>query len=129
MLLAVDRSRRRETLVVRCLRRIYEPALEFALANRIVTLAALALLVLAGGRLRCARSGSSSCRSSRKATSGSARPCRTSISLEEGNTYVNRMRKLIDELSRRSRPSSRSTAGPTTAPTPPASSTPSSSCR
>ena len=50
------------------------------------------------------------------------------ISLQEGNAYVNEMRKLI-----RSRPRwnrwCRSMAVPTTAPTPPACSTPSSSRR
>ena len=52
----------------------------------------------------------------------------TSISLEESNAYVNRMRNIMQCYPRWS-PSSRSTAGRTTAPTPPASSTPNSSCR
>ena len=53
----------------------------------------------------------------------------STISLEEGNAYVNRMRDADPQASPRSKPSCRSTAGPTTAPTRPASSTPNSSRR
>ena len=45
---------------------------------------------------RCARWAWNSCRSWKKAICGSARRCRTSISLEDGNGYVNRMRKIIE---------------------------------
>src|SRR5471030_3289949 len=46
LLLFDVKAQERETPVVRWLRRAYEPALEFALANRIVTFAGLAVLTL-----------------------------------------------------------------------------------
>ena len=52
-----------------------------------------------------------------------------SISLEEGNGYVNRMRKVIRQFPGGGDRRSPSTAGPMTAPMPPGFSTPSSSCR
>ena len=52
----------------------------------------------------------------------------TSISLEAGNDYVNRIRAVIGVIPR-CRPSSPSTAVPTTAPTRPAFSTRNFSCR
>jgi heavy metal efflux system protein len=55
-----------ETIIVRGLRRIYKPVLEFAVANRILTLGGAGLL---------ARSASNSCLISRKAICGSAPLC------------------------------------------------------
>ena len=55
---------------------VYEPALEFVLANRIVALTGIALHRARGRSSRCAPWDSSSCRSSRRATCGSARPFR-----------------------------------------------------
>src|SRR5580704_7200657 len=46
LLLIPDKVEEQETLIVRQIRRVYEPALEFALANRIITFAGLALLAL-----------------------------------------------------------------------------------
>ncbi|MBO0737448.1 MAG: efflux RND transporter permease subunit [Alphaproteobacteria bacterium] len=93
-LLLPDRVRETETLIVRGLRRIYEPLLNFALANRIVTLsgaAVLAILALLGVRalglefLPHLEEGNLWIRATLPPT----------ISLEEAAPYVNHMRRII----------------------------------
>lgn len=83
-----------ETFVVRGMRRVYQPILEFALANRILTLGSAAIvfgLALAAVRglglefLPHLEEGNLWVRATMP----------PSISLEEGNGYVNRMRRLI----------------------------------
>ena len=83
-----------ETFVVRGMRRIYQPILEFALANRILTLGSAAIvfgLALAAVHglglefLPHLEEGNLWVRATMP----------PSISLEEGNGYVNRMRRLI----------------------------------
>jgi cobalt-zinc-cadmium resistance protein CzcA len=83
-----------ETVVVRGLRRVYVPAVEFALANRIVTFSALAALLV----LAVVASRSLGLEFLPKLEEGNLWIRATmpeSISLEEGNPYVNRMRRLI----------------------------------
>jgi heavy metal efflux system protein len=95
MLLPVD-VEERETWLVRRLRLLYQPAMEYALANRllVVGLAALiAISALLAGRtlglefLPKLEEGNLWIRASFP----------TSISLEESNGYVNRMRRMIAE--------------------------------
>ena len=83
-----------ETAIVRFLRRIYQPGIEFALANRILTLGVAALLLvmaLVAGRglgsefLPHLEEGNLWIRASMP----------PSISLEAGDAYVNRMRRII----------------------------------
>jgi len=83
-----------ETFVVRGLRRLYQPVLEFALANRIVTLGAAALLL----GLAAAALPSLGLEFLPKLEEGNLWIRATlppSISLEEANGYVNRMRGVI----------------------------------
>jgi cobalt-zinc-cadmium resistance protein CzcA len=93
-LLLPDRVGEGETFVVRGLRRVYRPVLEFALANRILTLGSaavvlgLALLAVRGLGLEFLphlEEGNLWIRATMP----------PSISLEEGNGYVNRMRRVI----------------------------------
>jgi cobalt-zinc-cadmium resistance protein CzcA len=84
----------RETPVVRGLRRVYVPALEFALANRIVTFAGVALLTL----LAFFAVRSLGLEFLPKLEEGNLWIRATfpqSVSLEDSDTYVNRMRVLI----------------------------------
>jgi len=83
-----------ETAIVRFLRRLYQPAVEFALANRILTLGVAVLLLvmaLVAGRglgsefLPHLEEGNLWIRASMP----------PSISLEAGDAYVNRMRRII----------------------------------
>jgi cobalt-zinc-cadmium resistance protein CzcA len=83
-----------ETRVVRALHRLYTPALHLAVANKLLTLAgAIVLLLLAGLAVRSLgleflpklEEGNLWIRATMPST----------ISLEEGNTYVNRMRTVI----------------------------------
>src|SRR6266536_2530807 len=83
-----------ETRIVRALLRLYTPVLHFAVGNRVLTLAgALAVMLLAGLAIRSLgleflpklEEGNLWIRATMPAT----------ISLEEGNTYVNRMRAVI----------------------------------
>jgi len=89
-----ERVSETETIVVRLLHRIYTPALRFAVAHKPMVLAsAAALLVLAGIAVRLLgleflpklEEGNLWIRATMPAT----------ISLEEGNSYVNRMRAAI----------------------------------
>jgi cobalt-zinc-cadmium resistance protein CzcA len=83
-----------ETLVVRALHRLYLPVLRFAVANRMVVVAgAVALIVVAGVAVRFLgleflpklEEGNLWIRATMPST----------ISLEESNPYVNRMRRII----------------------------------
>jgi cobalt-zinc-cadmium resistance protein CzcA len=85
-----------ETLIVRQLRRLYEPALEFVLANRIITFAGLALIAL----LAFFAVRSLGLEFLPKLEEGNLWIRATfpqSISLEDSDTYVNRMRRLMLE--------------------------------
>ena len=93
-ILLPDHVRETETWVVRVLHRLYTPALHFAVANRVLAIAgAIALLVLAGVAVRSLgleflpklEEGNLWVRATMPST----------ISLEEGNGYVNRMREVI----------------------------------
>ncbi len=91
LLLFPQKVRETETLMVRQLRRLYEPALEFVLANRIVTFAGLALIAL----LAVFAVRSLGLEFLPKLEEGNLWVRATfpqSISLEESDTYVNQMR-------------------------------------
>ncbi len=86
--------RERETLIVRMLRRGYEPALEFVLANRIITFAAVGLV----GLLAIFAMRSLGLEFLPKLEEGNLWIRATfpqSISLEASDSYVDRMRMLI----------------------------------
>jgi cobalt-zinc-cadmium resistance protein CzcA len=94
-LLLPERVREVETLIVRALRRVYRPVLGFALANRIVTLGGAALILALAGLAV----GSLGLEFLPKLEEGNLWIRATlppSISLEEANGYVNRMRKIIE---------------------------------
>jgi heavy metal efflux system protein len=94
LLLFEVKAQERETPVVRWLRRVYEPALEFALANRIITfagLAALALLAVIAMRSL----GSEFLPKLEEGNLWVRATFPQSISLEDSDTYVNRMRLLM----------------------------------
>ena len=94
LLLFPQKVEERETLIVRWLRRIYEPALEFVLANRIITFSGLALIAL----LAFFAMRSLGLEFLPKLEEGNLWVRATfpqSISLEESNTYVNRMRSAM----------------------------------
>ncbi len=94
LLLFPQEIEERETLVVRGLRRIYQPALEFALANRIIAFTSMALLML----LAAVAVRSLGLEFLPKLEEGNLWIRATfpqSASLEDSDTYVNRMRVLI----------------------------------
>src|SRR5712671_2336123 len=93
-LLLPERVSETETLIVRGLRRVYEPLLNFAVSNRIATLGGAAVILvfaMLGVRglglefLPHLEEGNLWVRATMPST----------ISLEEGNGYVNRMREVI----------------------------------
>jgi cobalt-zinc-cadmium resistance protein CzcA len=93
-LLLQGKMQETETALIRAMRRIYDPVIEFALANRwltlgggalIIVLALLALRTLGLEFLPKLEEGNFWIRATMP----------TSISLEEGNGYVNRMRHII----------------------------------
>jgi cobalt-zinc-cadmium resistance protein CzcA len=114
-----------ETWVVKQLDRLYVPVLKWAIGNRKIVLAGAAVLVvmtIAFARLL----GLEFLPKLEEGNLWIRATLPPTISLQEGNAYVNEMRRMI-----RARPEwnrwCRSTDAPTTAPTPPACSTRSSS--
>ncbi len=93
-LLLPDRVGEVETFVVRGLRRVYRPVLEFALANRIVTLGGAAV-VLGVAVLALRGLGLEFLPHLEEGNLWIRATMPPSISLEEGNGYVNRMRRVI----------------------------------
>ncbi|MGA2775978.1 MAG: CusA/CzcA family heavy metal efflux RND transporter [Steroidobacteraceae bacterium] len=84
----------RETPVVRGLRRIYEPTLEFVLANRIVTFAGVALITLIA--LVAVRSlGLEFLPKLEEGNLWVRATFPQSVSLEDSDTYVDRMRRVM----------------------------------
>jgi heavy metal efflux system protein len=93
-LLLPERVRETETLIVQALRRIYEPVLHFAVTNQIVMLGGATLLFL----LAVIVLPSLGLEFLPKLEEGNLWIRATlppSISLEEANSYVNRMRRVI----------------------------------
>ncbi|MDB6084517.1 MAG: CusA/CzcA family heavy metal efflux transporter, partial [Gammaproteobacteria bacterium] len=96
LLLFPQELEERETPVVRGLRRIYEPTLEFVLANRIVTFTVVALLALAA--ILAVRSlGLEFLPKLEEGNLWIRATFPQSISLEDSDTYVNRMRVLMSK--------------------------------
>jgi cobalt-zinc-cadmium resistance protein CzcA len=94
LILFTDKVQESETLIVRWLRRVYEPALEFVLANRIITFAGLALIaVLAFFAVRSL--GLEFLPSLEEGNLWVRATFPQSVSLEDSDTYVNRMRVLM----------------------------------
>jgi heavy metal efflux system protein len=83
-----------ETRLIRTLRRVYDPAVEFALANRYLTLGAGSLVVVLA--LVAVRTlGLEFLPKLEEGNFWIRATLPTSISIEEGNGYVNRMRRII----------------------------------
>jgi cobalt-zinc-cadmium resistance protein CzcA len=93
-MLLPKRVRETETPIVRALRRVYRPMLEFALANRIVTLGVLGWLV-AVAAFTAWTLGLEFLPHLEERNLWIRATMPQSISLEEANGYVNRMRKII----------------------------------
>jgi cobalt-zinc-cadmium resistance protein CzcA len=89
-----DKVSETETPVVRFLHRIYRPVAEFALANPIITLGAAALLVLAAG-LSVRGLGLEFLPKLEEGNFWIRATMPPSISLQEGNGHVNRMRRVL----------------------------------
>ncbi|MGO9931378.1 MAG: efflux RND transporter permease subunit [Steroidobacteraceae bacterium] len=96
LMLFQEKVAERETPVVRVLRRIYEPALEFVLANSIITFAGLALITLLA--LLAVRSlGLEFLPKLEEGNLWVRATFPQSVSLEDSDTYVNRMRVLMSK--------------------------------
>jgi heavy metal efflux system protein len=93
-LLLPDSIAETETLVVRGLRRVYEPVVEFALANKLITLGGLGVLIVMAG-IATRVLGLEFLPKLEEGNFWIRATLPLSISLEEGNTYVNRMRGII----------------------------------
>ena len=84
----------RDTFIVRGLRRVYAPAMEFALANRVLTLGGMAALILVTV-LAAASLGTEFLPHLEEGNFWIRATMPEAISLEEGDGYVNRMRAVI----------------------------------
>jgi heavy metal efflux system protein len=94
LILFPEKVDERETPIVRGLRRVYQPALEFVLANRIITFSALTLLALVA--FIAVRSlGLEFLPKLEEGNLWVRATFPQSISLEESDAYVNRMRVLM----------------------------------
>ena len=83
-----------ETLLVRSVRSVYEPVVEFALANRLVTLGALGVLIIMAG-VATRSLGLEFLPKLEEGNFWIRATLPLSVSLEESNGYVNRMRRII----------------------------------
>ncbi len=83
-----------ETIVVRVLRRVYEPVVQFCLANRVVTLGCFGVLIVIAG-IAVHSLGLEFLPKLEEGNFWIRATLPESISLEEGNTYVNDMRRVI----------------------------------
>jgi cobalt-zinc-cadmium resistance protein CzcA len=83
-----------ETPIVRIVRRLYWPVLRLALANRILTIGAMVLLI-ACAALATRTLGMEFLPKLEEGNLWIRATMPTSISLQEGNGYVNRMRKIM----------------------------------
>jgi cobalt-zinc-cadmium resistance protein CzcA len=86
--------RETETLLIRLLRRIYDPLIEFALANRLLTLGG-GTLVIVLALLSVRTLGLEFLPKLEEGNFWIRATLPASISIEEGNGYVNRMRRVI----------------------------------
>ena len=93
-LLLPDTVAETETAVVRILRRVYEPVVEFALANRVITLGSLGVLIVFAA-LGSHILGLEFLPKLEEGNFWIRATLPESISLEEGNSYVNGMRRII----------------------------------
>ncbi len=93
-LLLPDRISETETLVVRLLRRLYSPVVEFALANRVLTMGSVGLLIVMAA-LAVRSLGLEFLPHLEEGNFWIRATLPPSISLEKGNGYVNRMREII----------------------------------
>jgi cobalt-zinc-cadmium resistance protein CzcA len=94
LILFPQKVQERETLIVRGLRRLYEPALEFVLANRILAFAGLAMIFLLA--LLAVRSlGLEFLPKLEEGNLWIRATFPQSVSLEDSDTYVNRMRSVM----------------------------------
>ncbi|WP_158922069.1 efflux RND transporter permease subunit [Acidisphaera sp. S103] len=88
------RESEKETLPVRLLHRTYGPVARFALANRVLTLGALVLLLLGAG-LAIRTLGLEFLPKLEEGNMWIRATMPTSVSLEDSNAYVNRMRAVM----------------------------------
>jgi cobalt-zinc-cadmium resistance protein CzcA len=83
-----------ETLVVRMLHRLYTPALQLAVANKVLTIAGVCVIMLLAG-LAVRSLGLEFLPKLEEGNLWIRATMPSTISLEEGNSYVNRMRTVI----------------------------------
>jgi cobalt-zinc-cadmium resistance protein CzcA len=93
-LLLRDHESERDTIVVRFLHRIYQPVVEFAIANRLLTLGTAALLVLLTA-MAVRTLGLEFLPKLEEGNLWIRATMPTSISLEAGDSYVNRIRTIL----------------------------------
>lgn len=89
-----DEEEERETPIVRAMRRVYDPALRFALANRVVALGTMAALLLAAG-IAMHGLGLEFLPKLEEGNFWIRATLPPSISLEEAQGQVNRMRHML----------------------------------
>lgn len=83
-----------DTIAVRWMRRVYTPLIEFALVNRMLMLGSAAILVIVAG-VAVKSLGLEFLPKLEEGNMWIRASMPSSISLEEGNAYVNRMRNLL----------------------------------
>ncbi len=93
-LLLDDTVSETETLIVRWLRRIYDPAIKFALANRVLTMGGLLVLIAVTG-LASRTLGLEFLPKLEEGNLWIRATMPESISIEAGDRYVNEMRRII----------------------------------
>jgi heavy metal efflux system protein len=90
-----DHMEEKDTIVVRAMHRVYRPVLEFMLVNKVLTMGMIVILLIGAG---CAvrTLGLEFLPKLEEGNFWIRATMPTAISLNEGNGYVNKMRRIID---------------------------------
>jgi cobalt-zinc-cadmium resistance protein CzcA len=90
-----DQMDEKDTIVVRAMQKIYQPVLEFMLVNKVITVGMIIFLLIGAG-FAVRTLGLEFLPKLEEGNFWVRATMPTSISLEEANGYVNRMRRIID---------------------------------
>jgi cobalt-zinc-cadmium resistance protein CzcA len=90
-----DHMEEKDTIVVRAMHKVYQPVLEFMLVNKVITLGMI-IFLLVGAGFAVRTLGLEFLPKLEEGNFWIRATMPTAISLQEGNGYVNRMRRIID---------------------------------
>ena len=91
-----DQMEEKDTIVVRAMHRVYQPVLEFMLVNKVITMGMIIILLIGAG-FAVRTLGLEFLPKLEEGNFWIRATMPTAISLQEGNVYVNKMRRIMAE--------------------------------